>query len=809
MSDAVLWWDAYDCNAASTSVPNSGTGGSTALAGQYGSAAGADTNDPKWLPSGNNAPYVYFPGVGANYLSLPNLAEFDITGDISIVADFAMVDWTPGATMRFGGNEGAYAFGLNTSGGLQFIFIDATSTFRSTNSSVAVGIADGTRYQVAVTKLGGTGTNDVRFWKRPANANTWQQVGTTQSSSGTSIIGTATGVTTIGSDTTGAVTVDGFCYEMLIYNTVVAGGTPPQTPTGAVLDVNIRDDVISEQATSFTCTTGQTVTVVRAASGRKTVVVDRGGRARWLFGTDDYIISSDNSLIDFGASQSFSMVAVRRRWGTAATANQSLGFKIATGSAGPWYGIYVDAATQKLGGQIFDGAINSAVLSAVAPTEGTMLAQALVRDVGADLLRLYEASTQVGSATDTTTASLANSGGLNLGFNGSNSWWDGEVVMVAIFSRVLTGTEVGQIQDFYAGGPVPVFVGGGELGCGLIGCYLVRRSTPTTVVRDLTPDLVPGSRCSRVLNDVSDATITLKDCYDGEPIYPWYHSLLFTWDGQFIWHGPVTKVSEDASGQGHIDAQDIMAWMRKRLLMDEFDSTGFPVDASAAFVSIVANGFDQDVSVPYVIIGNPTGITVERAFLEADCIYVADAIDELVTTGSDYTVFLNQIFCGDVEGSIIAQFSLNPAHMKEKPTVTYAGDDQATRVTICIDKEAAGVDKVVEQSPMMEAQYGLLDLVERENDIKDAASATDRAKGVLDFRRVHPVLIEGILLESTAPMQVNDLIPGIEFEVFIPGAVAPYFGKARLQSVEITENDNDGRWAVQIHCNTLPEYPPE
>ena len=340
------------------------------------------------------------------------------------------------------------------------------------------------------------------------------------------------------------------------------------------------------------------------------------------------------------------------------------------------------------------------------------------------------------------------------------------------------------------------------LGCGAVGCFLVRRATPTVIEHDLTGDLLPGYQCSRVLNDVSTASVALKDCYDGPPIQPWAHALLFTWDGGYFWHGPVTSVTEDSANVVQVVAADIMAWMRKRRLVDDFDSVGAAVDASAAFTTIVSDGFDQDATVSYVVTAATTGVDVERQFLATDYIYVMDAIDELVVTGCDWTVFLNQIICGDIEATVAPIFVLNPDHMKVKPSVTLAGDDQANRLLV------VGGDGIIGSAiaTLSTTLYGRLDFIDREADIIDSPSAADRAQGLMQFRAYAPTLIEGIKLLPTAPVQVNDLIPGVEFALNVPGNAVPFIGTARIESVEFADEDNDGHWHVTVHCNTLPIF---
>ena len=127
----------------------------------------------------------------------------------------------------------------------------------------------------------------------------------------------------------------------------------------------------------------------------------------------------------------------------------------------------------------------------------------------------------------------------------------------------------------------------GPLGCGLMGAYLVPRESPRTILADLSKDVVPGSRCSRVLNSVSSATISVAECYDGPEIIPWYHSLLLSWDLDWFWYGPIVDVTDQSDGTGMIEAFDLMKWMAFRLMRDDFTSIGAPVDITTIFQDLI------------------------------------------------------------------------------------------------------------------------------------------------------------------------------------------------------------------------------
>jgi hypothetical protein len=88
-----------------------------------------------------------------------------------------------------------------------------------------------------------------------------------------------------------------------------------------VLDVDC-DAITSGAATTFAASTGQTVSINRATSGRKSVAMPskvKGGRPCMLLGTDDYLECLDaaqHGLLNFGGADSFTVLAVARKFGS-------------------------------------------------------------------------------------------------------------------------------------------------------------------------------------------------------------------------------------------------------------------------------------------------------------------------------------------------------------------------------------------------------------------------------------------------------------------------------------------------------------
>jgi hypothetical protein len=247
-----------------------------------GSSLAADSNDAKFLDhTGTN--YVYLPGVAGNNLVTPDAASLDITGDLDLRAYVALDDWTPSSGPTFiskdasSGTQTSFTWQMLSNGRLYFTWSPNGTSQTSITSTVAPTISDGSPLWIRVTfdVDNGASGNDVKFWTSN-DGTTWTQLGTTVTTAGVASIFSGTGQVTLGSTANTGAALTGKIYRAQILNGI--DGT-------TVLDVD-TSVITTGAATSFTAVTGQTVTINRSTSGRKTVAVTQ---PTWLFGTDDYM----------------------------------------------------------------------------------------------------------------------------------------------------------------------------------------------------------------------------------------------------------------------------------------------------------------------------------------------------------------------------------------------------------------------------------------------------------------------------------------------------------------------------------------
>jgi hypothetical protein len=442
LSQATFFIDAKEATVGQT-ASNLGTGGSV-LDAQYGSTTGADTNDPLLLEhDGTN--YLYLPGSTGNFASSPNSAAINITGDIDIRAFIACDDWSSSTGNWLVGKwtspNRSFLFLLDTSGRMEFQW--STDGLNLTNfaiSTAALPIPDGTDFWLRVTldvDNGAAGNTTTFFISE--DGVTWAQLGTPIVAAGVTSIFAGTNPLSIGQLGPGSGGIfAGKYYRLQIRNGI--GGT-------VVFDADFTTGITSGGQTTFTesSSNAATVTINRVTSGRKSVAVVRDV---WLFGTDDYMEVADNDLIDFGASDDFTIVAVARYWGT--IANNSIVGK-GTGNIGATmqgYQMFFSSGVPSF--RLGDGTTRVGGVSVTTATSGNIAAYSFHRDVASDRVWAERNGTEsTGRTTDTTTGTLATSEKLYIGGQAATGFSDCELLAVAIFRRTLGDSELVSIANYY------------------------------------------------------------------------------------------------------------------------------------------------------------------------------------------------------------------------------------------------------------------------------------------------------------------------------------------------------------------------
>jgi hypothetical protein len=457
LDKAVAWWSAakFSAQAVKTSLEDSSGNGHDA---QFGSAGGADTNDPLFLEPDNWASaddpgtqFLFLPGAASNCAAAPDSAALSITGDLDLRARIQMDDWTPSNNSailaKWGtGSEKQFIFRVLTSGALELFWSTNGSAQANIGSSVVTGFTNGTTRWVRVTADvdNGAADADIKFWDGGTGVvPVWVQLGTTRNPGSTISFFDGAEPLTIGNlAVAGTNYLAGKVYEAQVLDGI--DGT-------VVFDADFTNrTVVTSPYSSFTEESAQAATVTIHSSGveRHAAIIER---PQFMLGADNYFLVADHANLDFALADDFTIAAVYRpAVNPHATAD---GFLISKGDpvSGTGYGLWHEATTGPPVAAIRDGT------NAVTDQHGTnVVAGQLhtivgVRDAaGDDDLQVYLDGVASGSpTTDSTTATLANAVDLILGAGsaGAAGWADGLFAGWAVFDSVLSDAEIARLQD--------------------------------------------------------------------------------------------------------------------------------------------------------------------------------------------------------------------------------------------------------------------------------------------------------------------------------------------------------------------------
>jgi len=271
--------------------------------GDVAPTANADSLGNVWTLNGlanirpvNEVRSARLTGAAGTYISTPDNAALDITGDIDVRVKVALDDWTPGSLNTFlgkyngAGNQRAYWFYINTTGNLVFQWsTNGTAPFAAASTAPVTAANGSIKWIRSVLDVdNGAAGNDVLFYTSDDGEN-WVQLGTTVTQVGvTSIFNSSVGLE-IGSRDLGAtdrLTGNVFYAEIRngINGTVVAN---PNFTDWLTTDV-------SPQAR--TDGAGRTWTLNGATTIQRTYVSDLDIRVK--LSMDDWTPSTTTAIVD-------------------------------------------------------------------------------------------------------------------------------------------------------------------------------------------------------------------------------------------------------------------------------------------------------------------------------------------------------------------------------------------------------------------------------------------------------------------------------------------------------------------------------
>ena len=402
----------------------------------------------RWIEYAGSV-YAFLPGLSGNYLSTPDAAPLDIVGNIDIKVNLSLEDWTPTVTNTILSKAGeignwSYFFEVTSTGALQFSWsVNGTNIFTSTSTAILNLQRDEIKWvRVTLDTDNDFDGNETRFFVSD-NGTTWTQLGVNITKSGVTSIFSSTAAINISGYNNGTVQpLEGKVYRVLVLNEIE--GT-------TVFDANIplNVSVAAGNVSSFTSTSGQTVSVNRSGTSYRTQVITYSG---YMEAGSEVITSSPLSFLDFTSDESFTIFAAYRPWNNQGTGDVLIGKK-KNYTQETWGWALSSGSSSALVAQIQigDGVLGTTAVSGNR-VNGEVIVTSGVRDAPGNTLVVYN-NTSKGAIQVDSTANTSSSDVMRIGSlpSGGGEHADMELFAAGIFRRALTDAEISVLSDYYGG----------------------------------------------------------------------------------------------------------------------------------------------------------------------------------------------------------------------------------------------------------------------------------------------------------------------------------------------------------------------
>lgn len=306
-------------------------------------------------------------------------------------------------------------------------------------------------------------------------------------------------------------------------------------------------------------------------------------------------------------------------------------------------------------------------------------------------------------------------------------------------------------------------------------------------------------RWERVLDDTSEAVVTVPyqgpDCCELlAAAHPWCHEIAVYRGGLLVWQGPIVSIDYGRE-ETVISAKDVTAWLAHRVIKTllDYSAAGYgPADLVTIAAALVRHGLAQDdPAVEQYLLTRPSGVTGERRY-EPNASTVLDELAELARTGVDWTALGRRIIlAGELPLARLSQ--LNDDHFAGELRVIKDGRQAATAATV--------VGKGITATSGGVGPCGLLETLANEQEILDQASARAEAEAIIKAG-TNPIRLQvpdGSALVPDAPVEINELIPGVLVPVVSTETCYDLAAELRLQRLQVTfEAEAGERVAVSL-----------
>ena len=229
--------------------------------GANASQATASRQPRAHVPLGDG--HLYLSGVSGNYASVPDAENMDGFDDFAMEFVGASEDWHDGLALtlfgKWSSGHSSYIVRLQANGTI-FILYSSSTTDYAYYSNASHNLVDSAKGGIRVIRSG----SSLLFYENLYQGSGWQQIGAAVSGNSATLANRGHQVE-IGSYNYGG----SYPFNGPVFSTKIWNSASPETAS-PVLDVAFSDG--DHKASSFTCSTGQTVTINTSGNDPATIV---------------------------------------------------------------------------------------------------------------------------------------------------------------------------------------------------------------------------------------------------------------------------------------------------------------------------------------------------------------------------------------------------------------------------------------------------------------------------------------------------------------------------------------------------------
>ena len=279
---------------------------------------------------------------------------------------------------------------------------------------------------------------------------------------------------------------------------------------------------------------------------------------------------------------------------------------------------------------------------------------------------------------------------------------------------------------------------------------------------------------------------------------PWEVELAIFRDRSRVWAGPVTSMPWSDDGETvTVNASDLSAWLyRRKFHRDHDDDDNDVCDVVWHYVN---DALSVDDSMGLVVRKLNVGEGITRYLVHAEEKMVGPEIDELAKTMVDWCVIDREMLVADGEIPTGRRVTLTDSHFTDvSPDVD--GDNLVTRQTYTGRGTGADGPAIVAEvvDSDAEVRYGVHEHVASDDDISRERQAERAAQSRIDLYGSPVVSFSGGEIDPEFPLTVDELVPGITFDVAITETCRQIVGRYRLKSVRANVTPDTERFTVEI-----------